>query len=310
MAMSRKTFVWIFIGVIIIGCGVGMWALSRRYIQPSGVVQQHVLKVVAAENVWGSLVSQIGGNHVQVLSVVSDPNVDPHEYESNVQDARAFAEAAYVVENGAGYDAWADHVLNADQYSQRRVLNVATFLGKKPGDNPHLWYDPASVNQVIRRMRDDLIAIDPANTQDYQKNYQTLQGSLSAYQQGITVIKERFAGTKVASTEDIFVYVAQAAGLNLISPPAFMQAVAEGTDPPTSSVVAFQQALQASQAKLLVYNTQTVTALTESMKNLALSRQIPVIGVSEIIQPPEASFQTWMGGQVARIQQALQAKNP
>ena len=102
-----------------------------------------VLQVVAAENFWGSLVSQIGGSHVQVLSIVSDPNADPHEYESNTTDARAVATANYVIENGAGYDSWADKLLGASENPNRKVLNVATLLGKKEGDNPHFWYDPA-----------------------------------------------------------------------------------------------------------------------------------------------------------------------
>ena len=60
------------------------------------------INVVAAENFWGGIASQLGGSKVSVQSVVTDPNADPHEYESSTNDARAFAEANLVILNGAG----------------------------------------------------------------------------------------------------------------------------------------------------------------------------------------------------------------
>src|SRR5437868_13302629 len=107
-----------------------------------------VLNVVAGENFWGSIAGQLGGSHVKVQSVVSDPNADPHEYESSTNDARAFAEADLVVLNGAGYDDWGKKLLEANASSHRQVLNVADMLAKRAGDNPHFWYDPGSVVKV------------------------------------------------------------------------------------------------------------------------------------------------------------------
>ena len=267
-----------------------------------------VLHVVAAENFWGSLVSQIGGSHVQVLSVVSDPNADPHEYESNTTDARAVATANYVIENGAGYDSWVDKLVGAGSSPNRKVLNVATLLGKKEGDNPHFWYNPAYVNQATAQMEQDLIALDPANASYYEAQYKTLQASLAPYQNRIATIKQQFGGTKVAATEDIFAYLADAAGLDLVSPPAFIQAVAEGNDPPASSVVEFENQLKGGGIAVLVYNEQTVTPLTENMKKLAADQGIPVIGVTETIQPPDVSFEDWMNAELIGLQNALNAK--
>jgi len=267
-----------------------------------------VLQVVAAENFWGSLVSQIGGSHVQVLSVVSDPNADPHEYESNTADARAVATANYVIENGAGYDSWADKLLGAGQNPHRTVLNVATLLGKQNGDNPHFWYNPAYVNQVVAQMEQDLIALDPANASYYEAQYTTLQASLAEYQNRIATIKQQFGGAKVAATEDIFAYLANAAGLDLISPRAFVQAVAEGNDPPASSIVTFENQLKGGGVRVLVYNEQTVTPLTESMKKLAAGQGIPLVGVTETIQPPNVPFEDWMNAELIELQNALNTK--
>ena len=266
------------------------------------------LQVVAGENFWGSLVSQIGGSKVHVLSVVSDPNADPHEYSSNTTDARAIATANYVILNGAGYDSWGNKLLSASPNSSRKVLTVATLLGKKDGDNPHFWYSPSYVNKVAAQMEQNLISLDPGDKGYFEQQYAGLQSSMAGYQDRIASIKHQFGGTRVAATEDIFAYLASAAGLNLVSPPAFIQAVAEGNDPPTSSVVQFQEQLTSGQVKVLVYNEQTVTPLTSNMKQLAAQHNTPIVGVTETIQPPDTSFQVWMNSELINLENALNAQ--
>ncbi|MCL5006933.1 MAG: zinc ABC transporter substrate-binding protein [Patescibacteria group bacterium] len=267
-----------------------------------------VLRVVAAENFWGSIASQIGGARVSVLSVVSDPNADPHEYESNTDTAIALANADYVIVNGAGYDGWAKKLLAANPSRSRKVLDVASLLGKKSGDNPHFWYSPEYVNETAAQIEKDLTALDPAGQSYYAARYQEFENSAAVYQNKIASIKQQFAGTKVASTEDIFSYLANAAGLDLISPPAFMQAVAEGNDPPTQSVAEFQNQLKSKEPAVLVYNQQTITPLTSDMKKMALQEGIPIIGVTEIVQPSNMPFQDWMNAEVTELQNALSAK--
>jgi zinc/manganese transport system substrate-binding protein len=267
--------------------------------------QGPILQVVAGENFWGSLVSQIGGNKVHVNSIVSDPNADPHEYESNNTDARNFANANYVILNGAGYDSWGDKLLAASPSKTRLELNVATLLGKRDGDNPHFWYNPAYVNTVIAKMTTDLSALAPKDSSYFQQQLKVLKSSLSQYQGRISSIREQFGGTKVAATEDIFVYLAQASDLDLVSPPAFIEAVAEGNDPPINSVTDFEQQLQSGSIKVLVYNQQTVTPLTDNIKKLAADNNIPVIGVTETVQPPNTSFQDWMNAELIELQNAL-----
>ena len=129
------------------------------------------IQIVAAENFWGSLISQLGGTHVQVLSIVSDPNADPHEYESNTADAQAISNANFVIVNGAGYDDWALKIIAAGNNPNQKVLNVADLIGKKEGDNPHFWYSPVYVNETVNKMYSDLISIDPANTAYYTQQY-------------------------------------------------------------------------------------------------------------------------------------------
>jgi zinc/manganese transport system substrate-binding protein len=307
---TRKMTFWVIATVIVAAVIIVATRQQPKTVSNPAAVSSapRQLQIVAGENFWGSLVSQIGGSHVHVLSVVSDPNADPHEYESNTADARAVADADYVIVNGAGYDSWADKLLGAGVKPERKVLDVADLLGKKEGDNPHFWYDPAYVETVVSRMETDLIALDPADAGDYRKNFATLQASLAEYQGRLVSIKSDFGGTKVAATEDIFSYMADASGLDLVSPPAFTEAVAEGNDPPASSIVTFEQQLKSGEVKVLVYNQQTVTPLTDNIKKLAAENGIPVIGVTETIQPPDASFEEWMNAELISLQNALNSK--
>lgn len=302
--MKNLAFIKWLVGPIIVVIVILIFIVSSH----SSRAGHQKLQVVAAENFWGSLVSQLGGDRIQVLSIVSDPNADPHEYESNTKDARAIASANYVIINGVGYDNWANKLLSAQTQPGRKVLDVGELVGKKIGDNPHLWYNPSYVNTAVVQMDKDLISLDPAGKSYYQQQLKNLQASLSGYQSRIQSIKQQFGGTKVAATEDIFAYLANAAGLDLVSPPAFIEAVAEGNDPPVDSVVTFQQQLQSGQIKVLAYNEQTVTPLTNSIKQLAAANNIPIVGVTETIQPPDTTFQDWMNAELINLENALNAQ--
>ena len=127
--MKKILLTFSIVALLAAGCNSSQQASTGT--NNNETASSKVLQVVAAENFWGSLVSQIGGSHVQVLSIVSDPNADPHEYESNASDARAVADADYVIENGAGYDSWMDKLLSASNSQNQKVLNVASSAWKK-----------------------------------------------------------------------------------------------------------------------------------------------------------------------------------
>ena len=269
------------------------------------------IPVVAGENFWGSLISQLGGVHIQVTSVVSDPNADPHEYESSAANARAIADAKLVIVNGAGYDDWAIHLIAASNSLGQKVLNVADLLGKHQGDNPHFWYSPSYVNRTVHAMYLDLVSIDSVDTTYYQQQYSRLNASLAEYNSRITKIRQQFHDVLVASTESIFEYLAEATRLKLISPPEFMEAVAEGIEPSDQSKVQFYQqivnATMAGNATVLVYNQQTVTPLTQEIKVRAQAGGLQVVGVTETIQPPDVSFEVWMNAELISLYNALNA---
>jgi zinc/manganese transport system substrate-binding protein len=274
---------------------------------PSSGAGGSVLRVVAAENFWGSIAAQIGGSHANVLSVVTDPNADPHLYPSNANDSRAIAMADVVVVNGAGYDRWAQAMIAAGRSSHRKVLTVADVLGKKEGDNPHFWYNPSWVALIEDRITATFKAADPANAAYFDQQRAALDASLQPYRDRIAEIKQKFSGVRVGATETIFVYMATALGLDLISPPGFMTAVAEGTEPPVNAVIQFETQVQQRQIKVLVYNVQTATATTTNAKHMAAAADVPVVGVSETMQPDSATFQQWQLSQLLALENALNA---
>jgi zinc/manganese transport system substrate-binding protein len=263
------------------------------------------VQVVAGENFWGSLAAQLGGSKVNVTSIVSDPNADPHEYETSPADARAFTAADFVILNGAGYDDWGAKLLSAQPNAERTVLTVAQYLGKKPGDNPHFWYNPGYVFRVIDKITEDYQALRPQEATYFAARHVALESALAPYRSRLRSITAHYSGQPVAATESIFQYLADYLHLDLVSPPAFMKAVAEGVDPPAASVASFDRQIQDKRFGVLVYNTQTVTPLTTMIKEQADSQDIAVIGISETIQPPTESFQRWMEDELDTLTDAL-----
>jgi zinc/manganese transport system substrate-binding protein len=296
--------------VVIAGCS-SHTPTSSRGSTPAGANAPHrALNIVAGENFWGSIVSQLAGEAGKVTSVVTDPNSDPHSYESISDDARAFAGADYVVLNGAGYDTWADSLLSGNPNSARKVLRVAGLLHKKAGDNPHFWYDPDYVFKVAGQIEADLKSLDPADTSYFDAQRGRFDSAMTPSLNRLAAIRAKFATTPVASTESIFVYLGQYLGLNVISPADFMSAVAEGNDPPAPSVALFEDQITKKEVRVLIYNVQTSTAITTNIKTLAARAKIPAVGVTETIQPPDATFEQWFGAELADLQNALDASAP
>ena len=262
------------------------------------------INVVAAESFWGSIATQLGGQKVKVQSVVTDPNTDPHEYETSTNDARAFADADLVILNGAGYDDWGKRLLDANPSSQRRVFDIAQLLGRKVGDNPHFWYRPDYVLKVADAITAHYRSIDSTASNYFDQRRADFGLALKPYEDKIASIKQQFGGSAIGSTESVFVYMADALGLNLTTPPAFMNAVAQGNDPPVSSVAAFHDQIAANEIKVLVYNVQTATSVTTNLVQLASSRHIPSVGVSET-EPANATFEDWQLAQLDKLETAL-----
>ncbi len=263
-----------------------------------------VINVVAAENFYGDIVKQLGGNHVAVTSIISDPNVDPHEYESNVQTGIAVSKAQLVIENAGGYDSWMDRLLAASPNSNRIVLKGYNTAPTLLPENEHVWYSVDNVAAIAQAITNDLKKLDSADATTFDHNLNAFQQSLTPIRQKISEIKAKYNGTPVGLTETIYLYQAGPLGLNVLTPFVFQKAMAEGNDPPVASVVTAENQINQHQIKVLIYNEQTVTLSTTKLEHDAQQQHIPIVPVTETM-PPTKTYQTWMLDQLNVLEQAL-----
>lgn len=266
------------------------------------------LDVVAAENFWGNIASQIGGNHVQVTSIITDPNADPHLYESSAKDAAAVSSAKVIIENGLGYDDFMGKLLGASKNGQQ-VLTASQILGvTDQGANPHLWYNIPRVNEVASKIAAAFEAKDPNHKTDYEHNLATFDQSLNPLMQRINQIKQQYGGAPVAYTEPVPGYLLAATGLDVKTPEGFAKSIEDGDDPSPADTQAMDALMTNKEIKVLLYNAQATSPVTEHVKTLAKQAGIPVIGVTETLPPNEHTYQAWQQDQINQLLKALQTK--
>jgi zinc/manganese transport system substrate-binding protein len=263
------------------------------------------LRVLAVENFYASLVNQLGGQCVQTTTILADPDADPHEFQPSAGDVRSFSGAHLVVENGLGYDDFADKIL-ATQSRPPTVVRAGDVVGLQVGANPHVWYSAGYVDQIKAAILAQLKQLNSGAAPYYDGQAGALDQSFGTYRGLITQIASQFGGTPVAATESIFVDMAYSTGLRLSSPAEFMNAIAEGNEPSARDVAVFQDLLRSRRVKVLVYNTQTVTSQTEQLKALAQQNNIPIVGVSETLPVGAQTFQGWQAAQLQALLSALQ----
>src|SRR6266487_2370233 len=236
---------------------------------------QRVVQVVAAENFWGSIASQIGGPHVHVTSIITNPNADPHSYEPTADDARTLAEAGLVIENGIGYDPWVSRLLAASG-GQPAVLDVGTLLGIAPGGNPHRWYNPADVQAVITAMAADFSRADPADRAYFHRQRDRFNAvALERYHQLIAAIKARYSGTPVGASESIF------------------------------AMLTIDHQIRSHLIGIYVYNSQNVTPDVQAQLTEARAERIPTATITETLVPATSTYQAWQVMELRGIEAAL-----
>jgi len=259
--------------------------------------------VVAAENFYGELAKQIGGSSVKVTSILSNPDQDPHLFEASPSVARNLSDAQIVIYNGIDYDPWMADLLSASKAPDRKAIVVADLVGKKPGDNPHIWYDPATMAAAAQAIKDALAAADPANKAQYEKNLTAFDNSLKPIKDQIAKLRKRSEGVPATATEPVFGYMFEALGMEVRNGP-FQMAVMNDTEPSASQVAAFEDDLKNHKVKMLIYNSQATDPLAERMLKLAKESNVPVVGANET-QPPGSTYQEWMTEELDAVGKAL-----
>jgi zinc/manganese transport system substrate-binding protein len=261
------------------------------------------IEVVAAENFYGNVAQQIGGDRVSVVSILNNPDQDPHLFEVSPAVIRKVAAAQVVLYNGAGYDPWVEQVLSATAKPGRVVIVAADLMQRKSGDDPHLWYDPATMPAVARALATALAAADPAHKDDYAARLATFLASLAPLDAKIAAIRDKYAGTAVTATEPVFGNMAQALKLTMANE-RFQLAIMNDTEPSARDIAAFERDLKDRKVRVLFYNKQAPTKLVQHLIELARAAKIPVVGITETA-PAGSSYQDWMLMELDETQRAL-----
>lgn len=291
-----------------IGTALGLVTAAALTPCTPAVAAQARVNVVAAENFYGDVVKQLGGDYVDVTSILSNPDQDPHLFEASPKTARALHNATLVVYNGAAYDPWMEKLLAASPSAKRTVIVAAALVGVKPGDNPHLWYKPQTMPALARAVSAALAAADPAHRAQYDANLARFIESLKPIEAHIARLGKSYAGTPVTATEPVAGYLSDAIGLAMRNT-RFQLSVMNDTEPAASDIVAFEQDLRGKRVRALIYNAQAVSKLTERMLALAKQAHVPAVRVTET-EPAGQTYQQWMSGQIDSLAKALGDSQP
>jgi zinc/manganese transport system substrate-binding protein len=261
------------------------------------------IAVVTAENFYGDVAARIGGDRVAVSSILSNPDQDPHLFEVSPSIVRDVAAAQVVIYNGADYDPWMEKLLAVTPMPGRAVIVAADLVNKKAGDNPHLWYDPATMPAVAAALAAALTAADPAHKDDFAARLKTFLASLTPLNEKIAAVRGKFAGAVVTATEPVFGYMSAALKLKMQNE-RLQLAIMNDTEPSARDVAAFERDLKTHKVRVLFYNKQASDQLVMHLVELARASHVPVVGVTETC-PPGLSYQEWMLNELDATERAL-----
>jgi zinc/manganese transport system substrate-binding protein len=299
-AMSRTALGFLALVAALAAGGVGL-ALSESSSAPSG----GRVDVVAAENFYGDMIRQIGGAHVTVTSILSDPDADPHLFEPGTRNGLAVSRASLVIQNGVGYDSFMQRLEDAAPSSRRVVVTMADVLGVHGADvNPHLWYDVPRLPRIARAIAAGLARADPAHAPDYRHGLRRFIRSLRPLQRAVVALRADDRGRAVAYTEPVPGYLLLAAGIPSRTPEAFARAIEDGSDPTPQAVAAMTGLFTDHRVAVLLYNSQTASPITTRIREGARRAGVPVVGVTETL-PRGKTFQQWQLSQITAIERAL-----
>jgi len=261
------------------------------------------ITIVAAENFYGDVAQQIGGDQVSVDSILSNPDQDPHLFETAPSVIREIAASQVVIYNGADYDPWMERLLEVTPKPGRVVIVAADLMHRKAGDNPHLWYDPATMPAVAKALAAALSAADPAHADHYTTGLRAFLASRQPLSDKVAAIRGKYAGATVAATEPVFGYMAATLHLTMLES-HFQLSIMNNTEPSVGDLAAFESDLKMHKIRVLFYNKQASDRIVQHLVDLAHASSIPVVGVTETC-PPGLSYQNWMLSELDATEAAL-----
>jgi zinc/manganese transport system substrate-binding protein len=271
---------------------------------PKGECPTVPVRVVVSVSQWGDIAGDLGGACASVTTIVHGTAVDPHDYEPTPADLAAFTKADLVVVNGVNYDTWA--VKAADSVSPKPVVvDAGTVVGKRAGDNPHLWYGPDYVNSVALAITAQLEALAPAGSAYFDERATAWRTAMQPYYDEVSALGADIAGNATYSaTEPVFDYMAKAVGLVDRTPSGYRRAAANAVDPSPADLHDFQRELSDGSVGVLIVNEQTSGAVPDQLRSAAKRAGVAIVGVTEA-PPNDTTFEAWQLSQLAALAKVL-----
>lgn len=271
----------------------------------TGIKENPKIKIVAAENIYGQVAKELGGQYVDVISIINNPFQDPHLFATTPSHSVAVSQANVVIFNGADYDPWMNPMLSGGGREGRQVINVASLLNIKQGDNPHIWYLPSAIPTVAKELVNLLSQLDPTHQSYYEENLNRFNSDYQIIYKKIDSLKQRFQGVPITATEPVFTYMAKSIGLQIRGED--FQVHTMNDVPPTIALIKmFEDDLRNHSVRVLIYNDQVHNTFTERMLSIAKSKKIPVVGVSETL-PSEMTYIQWIIKELDDLETALES---
>ncbi len=302
----RRSAVATAAGAVLAGALLGPLGATSTPAGAASRARSATVVAVGAENEYADVISQIGGRYVTVTAIMSNPNTDPHTFESSAKVSRVVSAAELVVQNGVGYDSFMTKIEAASPSPSRKVIDVQHLLGLPSSTrNPHLWYKPTTMPAVAKAIARDLTHFQPAHAEYFQQNLQVFDASLTPYYEEIARIKATFPHAPVATTEPVADYMLQASGIDNMTPWTLQADIMNTTDPSPQDVSIQDALFSGKKVEVFVYNQQVTSSVTKAFLALAQQHGIPVVGVYETMPTPGYHYQTWMLAEADAVYAAL-----
>ena len=260
------------------------------------------IEVAASVNQWGTVAKALGGDNVNVTSIINSTNVDAHDYEPTTSDIAKLQKAQVIIVNGAGYDAWA---VKAAQTANATIVNAAEIGGVNDGENPHVWFSADVRKAVAQAITEAYGQADAAKKNDFDKMNDQWTAEENNVESKIAEVKQKTDGLAYAATESVASYLAEDMGLADATPSGYARATANESEPTPTDIKQFTDALKAGEIKLLVVNTQEESELTDKITDAAKSVEVPMVELTEQMPEQYDSLTAWMEGLVNAFSQAI-----
>lgn len=260
------------------------------------------IEVAASVNQWGTVAKALGGDNVNVTSIINSTNVDAHDYEPTTSDIAKLQKAQVIIVNGAGYDAWA---VKAAQTANAIIVNAAEIGGVNDGENPHVWFSADVRKAVAQAITEAYEQADAAKKNDFDKMNDQWAAEENNVESKIAEVKQKTDGLAYAATESVVSYLAEDMGLADATPSGYARATANESEPTPTDIKQFTDALKAGEIKLLVVNTQEESELTGKITDAAKSVEVPMVELTEQMPEQYDSLTAWMEGLVDAFSQAI-----